>query len=300
MDQLFFKNTTSDEYSFSPYKKTVNSFNDESACLSPYGPVSSVNCPKNDPYCECPIEIQKLKPGITGIKNAPGAAALVGVSFSAEPSDAELAELKNATNECTLIYQKLGLDWFGIDYSDPHSSYNCTNCATVDGAPVFQPVKEPDDNWRLYTGVTGEGGKLQSDSLFFNYDKRLKFAISGPNETFIYKNFPPSITGAAAQTLNCGRLIGPYFKYYKEYSKTNSTFWNTPPKTPLYRKAQTALMGAQRIKILVHGNFKIKPGTMVNVDYHNFGGRWMVYKVQRVITAQKHSMYLYLMRDGGR
>jgi hypothetical protein len=37
---------------------------------------------------------------------------------------------------------------------------------------------------------------------------------------------------------------------------------------------------------------------MVYVDYFNFGGVWMVYKVQRVITAQKHSMYLYLMRDG--
>jgi len=59
-------------------------------------------------------------------------------------------------------------------------------------------------------------------------------------------------------------------------------------------------MNAQRVKILVHGNFQIKPGTMVFVDYHNFGGRWMVYKVQRIITAQKHSMYLYLMRDGGR
>ena len=27
-------------------------------------------------------------------------------------------------------------------------------------------------------------------------------------------------------------------------------------------------------------------------------GRWMVYKIQRVLTAVKHSMYLHLMRDG--
>lgn len=300
MSQFFFKNTESDEYGFPPYKKTINSFQDETACLSPYGPVSSINCPKSDPYCECPIEIQKLKPGITGIKNASGAQALRGVSFSAEPSDAELAELKNQTNECNLIYNNLGIDWFGIDYSDPHSSFNCTNCVNTENQTGFELVKEPGDNWRLYTGITGQDGKLQADSLFFNYDRRLKFGISGPNETVIFKNFPRSITGAAAQNLDCGRIIGPYFKYYKEYSKTYATFWNTPPKTPLYRKAQTALMSAQRVKILVHGNFNIKPGTMININYHNFGGRWMVYKVQRIITTQKHSMYLYLMRDGGR
>jgi len=295
MDQFFFKNTSSDEYGLPPYKKTVNSFEEQSVCLSPYGPVSGLNCPKNDPYCECPIEIQKLKPGITGIKNAQGAAALIGVSFSPEPSDEQLAKLKNNTNECTLIRDNLGTDWFGIDYSDPHSSFNCTNCTTNEQTKIYEVVKEPDNSWSYYSGITGE-----ADSLFFNYDKRAVYGISGPNNSVIYKNFPKSVTGAASNNLNCENIIGPYFQYYKEYSKTNATFWNTPPKTPLYRKAQTALMNAQRVKILVHGNFQIKPGTMVFVDYHNFGGRWMVYKVQRIITAQKHSMYLYLMRDGGR
>lgn len=280
-------NTTSDEYSYPPYKKGINSFytDNEYACMSPYGPVSNINCPKDQPYCTCPDKVAELQPS------------------GAEPSDTYLAELKNGTSECLLIKQILSTDWIGIDYGNPHADYNCTNCGDVSAGLGFTGIGGISAAWRPYIEV-----KIDTDSgssnteqfaptttttkkYYYNYDKRKLFGESP---------FPPDSSEVLDNTLDCGNgsLIGPYFQYYKEYSKTAATFWNTPPKTPLLRKAQTALMNTQRIKILVHGNFEARPGRMVDVDYFNFGGRWMIYKIQRILTAQKHSMYLYLMRDG--
>jgi hypothetical protein len=284
-------NTTSDEYSYPPFKKGINSFYTDNlnSCMSPYGPVSNINCPTSNPYCQCPTKIAELQP------------------LEEEPTDASLAELKNKTSECNLIKGKLSLDWIGIDYSNPHADYNCTNCIGVSGGLGFTGVDKVTEDWSPYFDVTVDTGTSSSTAeqlvaapttdvkYYYNYDKRKLFGSDGITTTF-----PPQSSEIVDTTVDCGdnSLIGPYFKYYKEYSKTAATFWNTPPKTPLYRKAQTALMTTQRIKILVHGNLAVRPGKMVYIDYYNFGGRWMVYKVQRVITAQKHSMYLYLMRDG--
>ena len=76
----------------------------------------------------------------------------------------------------------------------------------------------------------------------------------------------------------------------------------------MYRKAQTNLLTYQRVKIIVNGNFKIIPGDILNLNIPTgektsilstrFHGKWMIYAVDRVITATKHSMTLYLMRDG--
>lgn len=274
----FPNNTTSDEYVYPPFKKGINSFYSDnlSACMSPYGPVSNINCPKDNPYCQCPDKIAQLQPEQN------------------EPTDEYLAELKNGTSECFLIKQKLSKEWIGIDYSNPHADYNCTNCVGASGGSGFTATEKVSEEWTSYIGITlDEDTETETTKNYFNYDKRKLF---GTDKT----TFPAKTSEVLDFTVDCGDddLIGPYFKYYKEYSKTNATFWNTPPKTPLYRKAQTALMGTQRIKILVHGNLAVRPGKMVYVDYVNFGGVWMVYKVQRVITAQKHSMYLYLMRDG--
>jgi len=279
-------NTTSDEYSYPPYKKGINSFytDNKYSCMSPYGPVSNINCPKDQPYCTCPDKVAELKPS------------------DAEPSDTYLAELKNGTSECLLIKQKLNTDWIGIDYGNPHADYNCTNCDSPT-EQKFTAVSGVNADWKPYVeveintdsgGDAGGGEQLVATSdkkYYYNYDKRKLFGESP---------FPPDSSEVLDNTVDCGNtsLIGPYFKYYKEYSKTAATFWNTPPKTPLLRRAQTTLMNTQRIKILVHGNFNARPGRMVNVDYFNFGGRWMIYKIQRILTAQKHSMYLYLMRDG--
>jgi hypothetical protein len=327
--------------------------------MSPYGPVTDSNCPPDNPYCNCPSKLFSAAP--LGFPN---------------PSDLELAILKNASTECSLIQSKLGLDWFGIDYSDPYSPYNCIcfNPPSTETPPEFKPAPQIPDNWKKYIEIKQEGGSDETDPgqgscengaccssigdgcfnstrercegqgtwyecedcesfscpesapassslttqtteptttskivayknstnvsnetnrLFFNYDNRLTF---DGDRSF---PLPSSEILVPGEDRVCDLpLIGPYFKYYKEYSKTSATFWNTPPMTPLYRKAQTSLITAQRIKVLVNGSLGVKPGNIVIIDSPNFGGRWMVQRVQRILTAQKHSMYLYLMRDG--
>jgi len=266
-------NNQSDEYVYPPSKRTITSSNYDEAlkCLSPFGPVSNMNCPKTSPDCNCPAALSQLRP------------------IDDEPTDASLAVAKNATTECDYILSELGdVEWLGIDFNNPHSTYNCNYCVEKYGDNNltninYENVKGAPSDWKKYF-------KTDENTYFFNYDKR---------KTYNGLAYPPNINQTQTDPSGeCDTVIGNYFKYYKEYSNTAATFWNTPAKTPLFRKAQTALMMAQRIKILVHGDIRAKPGRLIYVDYPNFGGRWMIYKVQRVITAQKHSMYLYLMRDG--
>ena len=268
-------NNQSDEYIYPPAKRTINSFktDEELKCLSPFGPVSNMNCPKDTPNCNCPSAVNQLEP------------------YDPEPTDADLAASKNATSECDYILSELGdVEWLGIDFNNPHSTYNCNYCAEKypDSSTTdipYEDVKGAPSSWKKYFKPTSE-----SAEYYFNYDKR---------KTYDGDAYPPSLSSSTTDPSGeCDKIIGDYFKYYKEYSNTAATFWNTPAKTPLLRKAQTTLMMAQRIKILVHGDITAKPGRLIYVDYPNFGGRWMIYKVQRVITPQKHSMYLYLMRDG--
>lgn len=257
----------SDEYFWAPAKKNIVSLNTEKGpCLSPFGPVSDMNCPNNNPTCNCSNAVQNYQPEGLPV------------------TDEELASAKTNTNECNDIKQQLGNEWLGIDPGNPYSSYNCNYCEEFNTNLLgisYQDTPGITSSWKNYF--------LIKQIPFFNYDKR---------KTYDGLEFPPSVSIIPDLGSDCQDIQGRYFKYYKEYSKTAATFWNTPPRTPLNRRAQVALLGAQRIKILVNGDLRARPGKLIYVDYPNFGGRWMIYKVQRVVKPQKHSMFLYLMRDG--
>ena len=255
-------------------------------CMNPKGYVSNVDCPKSDPFCNCPKELLPNQP---------------------EPSDATLVDLKYKTNECNLIESKLSDRWFGIDYSNPSCSYNCfSEGNSASNTSGFTHIKADLDGGGAtptrkafgegVTGTTtGSFWTVPGDVIGRTLDDDI--VITG------------SSGGNNDEGLSAGvSYAGSNFKHYLEYSKTNATFWNTPKETPLYRKAQTALLTYQRIKIVVNGDFDIKPGNLVainmptpemrNIEETRFAGRWMVYKNEHVITSQKHSMILYLMRDG--
>jgi hypothetical protein len=254
-------------------KSSLNTIGD--FCMNPYGGVSNLDCPDWDPSCNCIVtQFMPTKP---------------------EPEQKTLITLRKKISECDLIKQYLGNDWLGIDYTNPYSTFNCPGCAyeTVEPKPeerLIQAYKLKKDNESIqgYTGpypyslgISGISGiKLSTDY--------------GPGEA------PEKITKAD------WKCTGDCFKYYTEYSKTNATFWNTPLKTPLLRKGQIGSYNAQKIKILVNGDSRIHVGDLINLSIpiegypykKRFSGRWMIYKIERVLTLNKHSMFLYLMRDG--
>lgn len=296
---IFPFNPNSDERVYSS-KKTITSLDkeDKTQCLSPYGPVSNMNCPTNNPYCNCPTAAKGYAPNFRGYSadNSP----IIDHDWD-EPSETELALLKDEITECKMINEVLGPEWMGIDFSNPHSLYNCDYCfynkkKNVNATGAYVSLPGLTTGWQPYFSDPAD-----PQSYYYRYDSRSVFFVKD-KDTYAYAFPDYTVTGMCgpAKPANdeCKDFGGFKFKWYKEYSKTSATFWNTPPYTPLLRKAQTALLGAQRIKILTHGDLRARPGKLIYINYPNFGGRWMIYKVQRVITAQKHSMYLYLMRDG--
>jgi hypothetical protein len=271
-DQVNTSNYGSDDYSgYYPHKFSISSREHSRFGPSLNPDIFSQN-PDLPPYPPdyAPPHLSKFRPTVP------------------EPNEDVLLCAKQQATECSAIKNNLGIEWLGIDYSDPNAAYNCF-CSSSETIPnnSWWSTKGhlTESDYGLGSGVSDHG--------------RLAKLPSEIQVQQIYN--PPSYDIG-----DCGKE----FEKYIEYSKTNATFWNTPPKTPLYRRAQMALLMYNRIKILVHGDFNIKPGDLINISYSlnmqnnteikktRHDGRWMVYKIQRILTPIKHSMFLHLMRDG--
>ena len=299
----------SDSLTVFPSKfNTTSNISSDMDCISIWGPVSNLNCPKEYPDCNCPNALIELRPA------------------DPEPSISELERARNQSQECYFIRREFGVKngfkseeyvkWGGIDYSNKDSTYNCM------GSKEYGRFQWQDSLFEI-----GQPGPLQTTkdlSLkeglgssigggYFPYAIRKTFSTDdSENSAWDVKDTNSVLDNiedkSAANQAIYPTLIGSNFPYYLEYSKTNATFWNTPEHTPLYRKAQVALLRYLRIKILVNGDFTVKPGSLVYIsrptDNRNadvlrsrLDGYWMVYKAERIIKPGKHSMYLYLMRD---
>jgi hypothetical protein len=103
--------------------------------------------------------------------------------------------------------------------------------------------------------------------------------------------------------------LGEKYTDWKKYSRTYSTFWNTPKQTPLLRNAQMTLLTAQKAEAVVQGDLSIRPGAIINmevskesiagdVSLKSSSGRWMVAEIEHLfLGANSHGMKLTLIRD---
>ncbi len=92
--------------------------------------------------------------------------------------------------------------------------------------------------------------------------------------------------------------VGKDFDKLLNIAFKNSTFWNTDPVSPLYRKALLSLMNAIRVDIKVAGTFKISPGDIVTIydqinpqyqtEYGKLNGRWLVLSIKHHIFKDRH------------
>jgi hypothetical protein len=106
---------------------------------------------------------------------------------------------------------------------------------------------------------------------------------------------------------NCP-CVGSKFAKYLEYTRMQSTYWDTNPHQPIWRNAQMALVQANKLVLEIHGDLTLRPGTMIFVKdiipgnpdkYSKIGGRWLIQKIVHNIGAfpVSHSMQLSLIRE---
>jgi hypothetical protein len=101
---------------------------------------------------------------------------------------------------------------------------------------------------------------------------------------------------------------GKYFNKYLQYTRTYATFWETEPKVPLLRIAQTNLYNAQRMSITIPPNSNVKVGSKIAVFIENvpglknkfkkISGHWLVSGIDHKFpTLRNYVMKVYLIRD---
>jgi hypothetical protein len=262
----------------------TNDGNKRYTCANPEGPVDNNGCPADDPYCNCPEEIKYLQP-----KDA----FLIEIGVNAQSEDSSVfSDILDATEGIRGFL-------FGGNPSD-ESSYKVINSAgdtlgeftsreeAQDFINSLDPAPEPTDE---------ELEELLEQS---KYCDRIKEELGEDYLGCDWKD-PDSTSSCSCP------IIGQKYKEWKKYYQTYSTFWNTPKQTPLLRNAQMTLLTAQKAKAIVHGDFSIRPGAIINIEIANINndgglksssGRWMIAEIEHSIFGiNAHTMTLTLMRD---
>jgi len=102
---------------------------------------------------------------------------------------------------------------------------------------------------------------------------------------------------------------GEKFKDLLATIRTHSTFYSTPPETPLRRNAQMMLFNAQRAMMMIFPNDELKIGTILTINkpnpssdyankYERVSGKWMVTGISRIFkSANIEHMIVSLNRD---
>ena len=104
---------------------------------------------------------------------------------------------------------------------------------------------------------------------------------------------------------NCP-CVGEDFKNYIEYSRTYSTYWDTPKNTPLWRDAQMMLINSQASVINLRGDLSLRPGELISIvnkfpgsedKPKRYSGRWLVADISHQIEGTEHNMLVKIIRD---
>ena len=155
-------------------------------CLNPKGQVSNIDCPENDPYCNCPAKNIMPK--------------------EREPSYKELAIAFEETKECKLIEKYLGKDYLGCILSDDQNVASCNCPEQGKYFPTF--LNTIRSNATFYTTPPETPLRRQAQMMMFNAQRavmtiypndQLKIGsiitIKRPNPSIQYKNRYDRVSG---------------------------------------------------------------------------------------------------------
>ena len=253
---------------------TRYAYRDEYICANPAGEVSNAGCPDDDPYCNCPCK--DLQPRKAKLYQKLDFIEWFVSRYGRSPN------LDGDTNYVILEQQDLDSEWNYFQFENISDAKEALLEFPIDPDPTDE---ELDD----IVLTTKECVKIE-DVLGEEY---LGCLWDEPND--------PS-------SCDCP-CVGEKFHEYMEYTRSLATFWDTPPHTPLYRVAQSALARSQVIQIGVVGNLNLRPGNIIRIEIppedvdsdvvaKNMSGKWMIHTITHEMNDQNiYFMKLTLMRD---
>lgn len=257
------------------------------SCANPDGTITSQGCPEEFPWCNCPC--QDLIPRDETIISADD---LSESGLEALGSSLLGGLLGLVINGISQLLEADGINYVVINSSgEPLESFT---------------TKEDAEDWLVENGTIAEKPTPTELAELKDYIRECDLIESELGEEWlgcVWKD-PTNISSC-----NCP-CVGKRFKDYMEYTRTYSTYWNTPKYAPLYRMAQMNLIQAQRANAIVSGDFRLRPGNIINIVNENVGeekhsqkrssGRWMIEEINHLVDSpQNHLMGLSLIRDSG-
>ena len=313
------------------YVETQHSLNKSYLCANPDGPVYNLDCPEDDPLCNCPCG--DLRP------------------YSSEV--VSLDTLMNRLNEFKYSeWQKIIEEWESDENKEKHAIIKAVFDTRIDDAPegpigdtvrneiiiselvsIFGSKNEAEEALRNAiedsSGPSGGSGGITYDEPKDSY---LDSLLQNSSEcSLISEKLGDDWLGCDLEdpnspfSCNCP-CIGEKYSYYLRFNKTVSSFWDTPGYVPLISLAHKAALVSQQIAISIKGDITIRPGDLIKLDllqptpfeqeldkivrkygiyanvtaqYMKYTGYWMVSTIKHVISGNSnHKMDLILIRDG--
>jgi hypothetical protein len=203
------------------------------------------------------------------------------------------------------------------EFTDPCVGYPCANPAPPDNStcpdedPLCNcPCQElrpdkmtlPENRQLIGMGLTGGYYGLTGAEPTNAELKRLENEIKECDliEQVLGEDWLGCVWSDPKHPLNCNcPCIGEKFQEYLKYSQTYCTFWQTPPERPLLRNAQMVQIQANKATMLVNGDFSLRPGTKIYIDFpgKRYGGYWLVSGIAHTLSRLNHIMMVSLIRD---
>lgn len=301
------------------YTEERHALNKSYICANPNGPVYNLDCPEEDPLCNCPCsELRPYSSKVVTLLFCKENFLLFGPEdiqkiFSEEdPNDEKYAIIKSVFDERTdsdtapTIYELVNI--FPNQAEAEEALKNAIEDSSgPSGGSGGITYDEPSDSYLDSLLEKTSECSLISDLLG---EKWLGCDWEDPNSPF---------------SCNCP-CMGEKYSYYLRFNKTVSTFWDTPGYVPLISLAHKAALISQQIAVSLKGDISIRPGDLIKLDlleptpfeeeldkivrkygifanvssqYMKYTGYWMVSTIKHVISGNSnHKMDLILIRDG--
>ena len=268
-------------------RRVVNSCSDSGyQCANPEGPVSSLGCPEDNIYCNCPC--QELIPRKERVASRQ---ELIDLGVDVPSTFLGITEyiwfiVDNDNNILEEFEGRPGASLNEVVGGGPFSGYGTIQDwleenGSIEEKPTDEILEEAKRKTKECELISDRLGESWLGCMWSNLDDPI--------------------------SCNCP-CRGDKFSDYVEYTRTWATYWDTPANSPLLRNAQMLQLNSQKALIVVNGDFSLKPGQLIKLNIplgidaerseSRVSGNWLVSQIiHSFATQQTHRMTVSLVRD---